>query len=241
MLCPVPIIRLARAASTLPSGSLIELLTDDPAAEYDVPAWCRLRGHELVHDRAAGRRGPRSTPTPPGHHRPGAAHPQREPRSGPAPPDPAGDGGRVRLTGPCPGDRRAAARRPTRRAGPAGRRAAGTSTAPSEARCSVHHWTSMTRRGSPSAESTSARATTATFEASVLTWNFDSAANSPPTSTPNRPPARRPSAVPDLDRVRPAQSVQLGVGGHVLGTDPPVGPPQVGTRGDDLGEGLGRC
>jgi tRNA 2-thiouridine synthesizing protein A len=48
VLCPVPIIRLARAASTLPSGSLIELLTDDPAAEYDVPAWCRLRGHELV-------------------------------------------------------------------------------------------------------------------------------------------------------------------------------------------------
>jgi tRNA 2-thiouridine synthesizing protein A len=48
VLCPVPIIRLARTASSLPSGSLIELLTDDPAAEYDVPAWCRLRGHELV-------------------------------------------------------------------------------------------------------------------------------------------------------------------------------------------------
>ena len=48
MLCPVPIIRLARAASTRASGSVIELLTDDPAAEYDVPAWCRLRGHELL-------------------------------------------------------------------------------------------------------------------------------------------------------------------------------------------------
>jgi tRNA 2-thiouridine synthesizing protein A len=48
VLCPVPIIRLARTAGSLPSGSLIELLTDDPAAEYDVPAWCRLRGHELV-------------------------------------------------------------------------------------------------------------------------------------------------------------------------------------------------
>ncbi len=49
MLCPVPIIRLARAAGALPAGSLVELLTDDPAAEYDVPAWCRLRGHELLH------------------------------------------------------------------------------------------------------------------------------------------------------------------------------------------------
>jgi tRNA 2-thiouridine synthesizing protein A len=48
VLCPVPIIRLARAAGALPEGSLVELLTDDPAAEYDVPAWCRLRGHELL-------------------------------------------------------------------------------------------------------------------------------------------------------------------------------------------------
>lgn len=48
VLCPVPIIRLARAAGSLPAGSVIELLTDDPAAEYDVPAWCRLREHELV-------------------------------------------------------------------------------------------------------------------------------------------------------------------------------------------------
>ncbi len=48
VLCPVPIIRLARTALSLPAGSLIELLTDDPAAEYDVPAWCRLRGHALL-------------------------------------------------------------------------------------------------------------------------------------------------------------------------------------------------
>jgi tRNA 2-thiouridine synthesizing protein A len=48
VLCPVPIIRLARTASSLPPGSLVELLTDDPAAEFDVPAWCRLRGHEHV-------------------------------------------------------------------------------------------------------------------------------------------------------------------------------------------------
>lgn len=48
VLCPVPIIRLARAARVLPPGSLVALLTDDPAAEYDVPAWCRMRGHALV-------------------------------------------------------------------------------------------------------------------------------------------------------------------------------------------------
>jgi tRNA 2-thiouridine synthesizing protein A len=48
VLCPVPIIRLARAASARPPGTVLELLTDDPAAQLDVPAWCHLRGHELV-------------------------------------------------------------------------------------------------------------------------------------------------------------------------------------------------
>ena len=104
VLCPVPIIRLARAASTRASGSVIELLTDDPAAEYDVPAWCRLRGHELLTseplesdvpiDPTAGRPHGRPRRT----RRPGAAQPEREPRSGRAPPDPAGDGGRLPLT-----------------------------------------------------------------------------------------------------------------------------------------------
>ncbi len=48
VLCPVPIIRLARTAATCPDGTLLALVTDDPAAAHDVPAWCRLRGHQLV-------------------------------------------------------------------------------------------------------------------------------------------------------------------------------------------------
>jgi tRNA 2-thiouridine synthesizing protein A/cysteine desulfurase len=35
MICPRPVIELARHA-------------DDAAAAYDVPAWCRMRGHEYV-------------------------------------------------------------------------------------------------------------------------------------------------------------------------------------------------
>ena len=46
--CPAPIIALGRAAKNLPAGGLIELLADDPAANTDVPAWCRIRGAELV-------------------------------------------------------------------------------------------------------------------------------------------------------------------------------------------------
>jgi tRNA 2-thiouridine synthesizing protein A len=47
-LCPLPVIALGRAAHDLPPGSVIELLADDPAAAYDVPAWCQLRGHDLL-------------------------------------------------------------------------------------------------------------------------------------------------------------------------------------------------
>jgi tRNA 2-thiouridine synthesizing protein A len=73
VLCPVPIIRLARAASTLPVGSLVELLTDDPAAQFDVPAWCRLRGHvlELTEPLAAeAPEAPAAGPTGPEPHTP---------------------------------------------------------------------------------------------------------------------------------------------------------------------------
>lgn len=44
--CPAPVIRLARLAATLPPDSVVEVACDDPAALTDVPAWCRLRGHE---------------------------------------------------------------------------------------------------------------------------------------------------------------------------------------------------
>ena len=46
-LCPVPVIELARAAQSLGSG-VIEVFADDPAAETDIPAWCRMRQVELI-------------------------------------------------------------------------------------------------------------------------------------------------------------------------------------------------
>lgn len=45
--CPLPVIRLAAAARQAPPGTLITLLANDPAARHDVPAWCRMRDHEL--------------------------------------------------------------------------------------------------------------------------------------------------------------------------------------------------
>ena len=45
--CPLPVIRLAEAARDAPAGTLINVLASDPAARHDVPAWCRMRDHEL--------------------------------------------------------------------------------------------------------------------------------------------------------------------------------------------------
>jgi tRNA 2-thiouridine synthesizing protein A len=45
--CPLPVIRLAEAAKDAPAGTRITVLASDPAARHDVPAWCRMRDHEL--------------------------------------------------------------------------------------------------------------------------------------------------------------------------------------------------
>lgn len=46
--CPVPVIELARAVAAAAPGQLVEVVSDDPAARLDVPAWARMRGQEYV-------------------------------------------------------------------------------------------------------------------------------------------------------------------------------------------------
>ena len=46
--CPLPVIRLAQRAREAGAGAVIEVWATDPAAAADIPAWCRMRGHELV-------------------------------------------------------------------------------------------------------------------------------------------------------------------------------------------------
>lgn len=47
-LCPQPIIDVARVARGASDGDHVRLLADDPGADADVPAWCRMRGHRLL-------------------------------------------------------------------------------------------------------------------------------------------------------------------------------------------------
>jgi len=46
--CPVPVIRLAAAAKAAGPHAILTVVATDPAARYDVPAWARLRGHEVL-------------------------------------------------------------------------------------------------------------------------------------------------------------------------------------------------
>jgi TusA-related sulfurtransferase len=48
LVCPMPTIRLGQAIRKINVGEVIELLTDDPGSEQNMPAWTRNTGHELV-------------------------------------------------------------------------------------------------------------------------------------------------------------------------------------------------
>lgn len=54
--CPVPVIELARHLTDVEIGGVIAVLADDVAARHDVPAWCAMRGHDYLGERAASQR-----------------------------------------------------------------------------------------------------------------------------------------------------------------------------------------
>lgn len=53
LVCPAPIVRLARAARGRAAGTVLTVLATDPAAGVDVPAWARMRGHAVVRSERA--------------------------------------------------------------------------------------------------------------------------------------------------------------------------------------------
>jgi len=59
MLCPLPVIELAKRYTEAPVGELVVVLADDVAARTDIPAWCRMRGQEYVGEDAAPDGSPR--------------------------------------------------------------------------------------------------------------------------------------------------------------------------------------
>lgn len=48
LLCPMPVIRVSAAIGRVAVGDTLTVHCTDPGALHDIPAWCRLEGHEVV-------------------------------------------------------------------------------------------------------------------------------------------------------------------------------------------------
>ncbi|MCH2485135.1 MAG: sulfurtransferase TusA family protein [Gammaproteobacteria bacterium] len=48
LLCPMPVIRTQDRVKALDTGDILEVRCTDPGALNDIPAWCRIHGHEVM-------------------------------------------------------------------------------------------------------------------------------------------------------------------------------------------------
>ncbi|HHH44543.1 MAG TPA: sulfurtransferase TusA family protein [Gammaproteobacteria bacterium] len=48
MLCPMPVIRTQEKVEQLQAGDTLTVFCSDPGAIHDIPAWCRVNGHEVL-------------------------------------------------------------------------------------------------------------------------------------------------------------------------------------------------
>ncbi|MDP6375809.1 MAG: sulfurtransferase TusA family protein [Pseudomonadales bacterium] len=55
LLCPLPVIRTQDKIKGLAPGTVLEVLATDPGTLHDIPAWCRVHGHELLDTQREGR------------------------------------------------------------------------------------------------------------------------------------------------------------------------------------------
>ena len=46
--CPIPVIELAKAVEGVEVGTVVEVLSDDPASKVDIPVWCRMQRQRFV-------------------------------------------------------------------------------------------------------------------------------------------------------------------------------------------------
>lgn len=55
LLCPLPVIRVQEKVKTLATGDVLDVFCTDPGTLSDIPAWCRINGHEIVTTRTEDR------------------------------------------------------------------------------------------------------------------------------------------------------------------------------------------
>ena len=53
LLCPMPVIRTQDKIKTLEKGDKLTVISTDPGALNDIPAWCRINGHKVLETKEA--------------------------------------------------------------------------------------------------------------------------------------------------------------------------------------------
>ncbi len=53
-LCPMPVIKTQNRIAELKPGDELEVICTDPGALNDIPAWCRINGHQVLESRDEG-------------------------------------------------------------------------------------------------------------------------------------------------------------------------------------------
>jgi tRNA 2-thiouridine synthesizing protein A len=53
LLCPMPVIRVQDKVETMRKGDSLTALCTDPGVLQDIPAWCRINGHEVLSTESA--------------------------------------------------------------------------------------------------------------------------------------------------------------------------------------------
>ncbi|MEN9433115.1 MAG: hypothetical protein RLZZ422_704 [Pseudomonadota bacterium] len=48
LLCPLPVIRTQDTVAKLGTHQTVKVLCTDPGALYDIPAWARINGHQVL-------------------------------------------------------------------------------------------------------------------------------------------------------------------------------------------------
>ncbi|MFT5220525.1 MAG: TusA-related sulfurtransferase [Planctomycetota bacterium] len=48
LLCPMPVIRLQDCINKQPPDTQVRVICTDPGTMSDIPAWCRINGHQLI-------------------------------------------------------------------------------------------------------------------------------------------------------------------------------------------------
>ncbi len=54
LLCPMPVIRVQDKVAELQPGDELEAICTDPGVLQDIPAWCRINGHQILDQQQQG-------------------------------------------------------------------------------------------------------------------------------------------------------------------------------------------